>query len=148
MPTNDEDLDRRLARYLDEQDDAQRKGATIGAVKESLQRVADWTQLHEKKDDTRHDESSKRLEALEKSNTALVVRFDSMESDIRELKGATRASMESIHDITEQDLEEKLREEREKHRETSKRVWQVVFWAGTTLVAGGVGAAIARAFAH
>lgn len=146
--TPKEDLDRRLERYLDAQDAAERNGATIGAVKESLQHVVDWTQAHERKDDNRHDESSKRLEALEKSNVAIVLRLDKMDSDFRELKGATRASMDSIHDLTEQDLEEKLAEAKAKHKETMSRVWQVVFWVGTTLAAGGIGAAITKALGH
>lgn len=142
VPTKDDVLDRRLERYLDDRDEDQRRGVTIGAVKESLQRVADWTQTHEKKDDTRHDELSKRFEALEKSHITSSVsvnaRLGAMESDIRELKPAVRNTQDSIHDITEQELAAKLVESTDRHKKLVAVIWQVAIY----VICAGAGVAV------
>jgi len=130
MPPSKEELDRRLERYLDDRDDESRRGVTIGAVHASVRHVVDWTQAHEKKDDTRHEELARKFEALERAHIEERVttraRLDRHESDIKELKPEVRKSAESLHDITEQDLADKLAEEKAAHNKKVERFWQVV----------------------
>lgn len=133
MPTKEE-LDRELAEYLARQRKAENDGFTMRAMHETMKSLDGRYAEHERKDDARHSDVIAMVRGLETRISLNEHVTNSLKSDVGELKPAIRASMDSIHDITEQGLEEKLAEAKAKNKETLDIIKQVAIYTACAVI--------------
>lgn len=138
VPPSKEDLDNELRDYLARQRASERDGFTMRALHDTLRTLDGRYADHEKKDDSRHSEAMQAIYGMQARQTGLEAEMRAVKSDIDQLKPAVRNTQDSIHDITEQELEAKLIESTDKHKKLVSVIWQVAIY----VICAGAGVAV------
>jgi hypothetical protein len=136
MPPPSKEIEQDLRDFLRREAEADANGFTKRALHDAMKSLDGRYAEHERKDDVRHDSIVQMCRGLEARMTVAEEQTKAMKSDIEELKPAVREAHESLHDITEADLEKKAEDER------TKRVAAEMKWNRILRIASQIAMAV------
>lgn len=144
MPPSKADLDKELADFLRGQREAEADGVSVRTLHRALKTLDGRIADHDKEDRDRHNEAMQAIYGLQGRMSSAEAEARAVKSDVDELKPAVRDTADSIHDITEQDLADRLAEEKAAHNRKIDVLWKIGLIVIGAVASALIGYACAR----
>lgn len=122
MPPSKAELDKELADFLRGQREAEAEGVSARALHRALLSLDGRIAAHDKEDRDRHNEAMQAIYGLQARMSSAEAEFRAVKSDVDELKPEVRKAHESLHEITEAELEQRVADEQSKRAEAAAKV--------------------------